>query len=151
MKEKSKEFLANFEENGPIPEISIKKLEEEINFILPRDYFDFMLGSNGGEGTIGETYLALWKIEDLFELNEAYGVQDFAPGLMIIGSDGGDTAYCIDKRYDNKPLISVPFIGMDLNEVEICGNNFEEFLEYIITNGTNYKGEDFKNKADRYV
>ena len=39
-----------------------------------RSYYEF----NGGEGAIGESYLALWKIEDLIALNEAYVVQNFA-------------------------------------------------------------------------
>jgi hypothetical protein len=132
MNEKINDFLQDFERNEPIAEATIKKLEAEINFIFPEDYFAFMMDSNGGEGSIGESYLTLWKIEDLEELNEAYGVQDFAPGLLIIGSDGGDTAYCMDTRSESKPFVSVPFIGMDLSEVRECGNNLGEFLEYLI-------------------
>lgn len=132
MNEKIYDYLQDFERNEPITEATIKKLEAEINFTLPVDYFTYMLDSNGGEGSIGESYLNLWKIEDLKELNEAYGVQDFAPGLLIIGSDGGDTAYCIDTRFENKLFVSVPFIGMDLSEVRECGKNLKEFLEYLI-------------------
>jgi hypothetical protein len=89
------------------------------------------LYSNGGEGLVGKSYVSLWKVEDFIELNDAYGVHDFAPGLLIIGSDGGDKAFCLDIRHDLMSFVSVPFIGMDLSEVSQCGDSFVEFLLYI--------------------
>jgi hypothetical protein len=73
----------------------------------------------------------LWKVEDLIELNKAYGVEEFAPGLLIIGSDGGDKAYCIHTRSPDTPFVLVPFIGMDLSEVQKCGASFVDFLKFL--------------------
>ncbi|NDI35093.1 SMI1/KNR4 family protein [Chengkuizengella sediminis] len=129
MDEQIKSILSQLELNEPVLDINIKKVEEQLRIKFPQEYYEFLLNSNGGEGSIGESYLVMWKVEDIIELNEAYGVEEFAPGLLIIGSDGGDTAYCI--RSENKSFVNVPFIGMDLREVQVCGNNFEEFLSYL--------------------
>jgi hypothetical protein len=131
MDEKIKSYLKDFELNEPTTPTLIKEVEEQLNFIFPEDYFELLLHSNGGEGSIGESYLVLWKVEELIELNEAYGAQEFTPGLLIIGSDGGDTAYCIDTKSDFKPFVHVPFIGMDLDEVERCGGSLQEFFSYL--------------------
>lgn len=124
-------FIIDFEINEPTSETLILNLQNQIKIVLPKEYIEFMLFSNGGEGTIGQSYLALWRVEDIIELNEAYKVSEYAPGLLIIGSDGGDTAYCIDMNIDKLPIVQVPFIGMDLDEVCICGNTFIDFLESL--------------------
>lgn len=131
MDEQFKVLLSQFDHNEPASEINIKNVEELLSINFPQEYYDFLLISNGGEGAIGQSYLVLWEIEDLVELNDAYGVEEFAPGLLIIGSDGGDTAYCIDIRSDIKPFVQVPFVGMDLSEVQVCSNDFKGFLNFL--------------------
>jgi len=134
MDEKIKTYLTEFELNEPVAVNSIQDVEEQLQFNFPKEYSDFLMISNGGEGSVGQSYLRLWKLEELIELNEAYGVQDFAPGLLIIGTDGSDTAYCFDTRSDDKPIVSVPFIGMDLSEVQSCGDNLIQFLGFLYGN-----------------
>ena len=94
------------------------------------DYADVLAKHNGLEGLVGsEKYLQLWRAEDIVGLNAAYHVQDFAPGIDLIGTDGGDTGYGIEtvtKRY-----VSVPLVGMSRNAVREIGANFEEFLEKL--------------------
>lgn len=133
MIKKFEKYLSEFELNQPCTQKSINDLEKNEKISLPSEYQEFMLCSDGGEGSIGDSYLSLWKIGDIVELNEDYGVDEFAPGLLIIGSDGGDTAYCIDTNSEKLPFVEVPFIGMDLNEVQLCGNTFIDFLEYLYT------------------
>ena len=95
----------------------------------------FILTSNGGEGWVGEnSYLSLWKIDEIVSLNEAYEVSEFAPGLILFGSDGGLNAYAFDSRNESN-IVEVPFIGMDLMEVKNCGRNFVEFLKYLHKSG----------------
>jgi hypothetical protein len=47
---------------------------------------------NGGEGSVGDTYVILWRIEELIEMSKAYDVAEYAPGLFLFGSDGGGEA-----------------------------------------------------------
>jgi hypothetical protein len=115
-----------------IEENKVKVVETELGVTFPNDYIEFISYSNGAEGSIGENYLILWAIEDIIELNEAYDVNDFAGGLVLFGSDGGDTAFAFDTRKNETQIVTVPFIGMDLSEITTCSNTFNGFLQYLL-------------------
>jgi hypothetical protein len=121
-----------FELNPPVEEGKVKKVQTELGITFPKDYIEFISYSNGAEGNIGENYLILWSIEDIIELNEAYGVNEFAKGLVLFGSDGGDTAFAFDTRTNETQIVTVPFMGMDLDEVTMCSNTFNGFLNYLL-------------------
>lgn len=88
--------------------------------------FDNMIS---GEGMIGTAnYLVLWKKSELEELNDDYAVSEFLSDTILIGSNGGDTAYGINIKGQ---FIEVPFIGMDEDEVKIVANTFDEFIDYL--------------------
>ena len=132
MFEEKKYLFENFTLNSPIPKKEIEEVEKELKIKFPSGYVDFMLKTNGGEGTIGEeSYLRLWKIEVLLESNKDYLVSEFAPGLLIIGSDGGGTAYGYDFREEIPKLIEVDFIGMDIKNPNYSTYDFFEFIEYL--------------------
>jgi hypothetical protein len=80
---------------------------------------------------VGAGYVALWCLDQLAELNDAYAVNEFAPGLLLIGSDGGDTAYALDRRGHEAPVVSVPFVGMSLAEVHEIGSDMVGFLAAV--------------------
>ncbi|HIP39182.1 MAG TPA: SMI1/KNR4 family protein [Desulfocapsa sulfexigens] len=123
-------YIKDLELNDPAPNEEITKAEKKLRVSLPFSYKEFLKFSNGAEGDIGkENYLMLWKVEELAELNEAYGVDEFADGLLLIGSDGGDTAFGFDKRTPTMRIITVPFMGMSLDEVQIIGEDFEVLLK----------------------
>src|SRR5437870_4273516 len=78
---------------------AFNKMALALNFKLPKDYLEFMEISNGGEGFIGEnSYLSLWKIENLVDWNGKYDVDTYAPGYFIFASNGGGTAYAFNKE-----------------------------------------------------
>jgi hypothetical protein len=86
----------------------------DAGFRLPEDYAKFLQGVDGGEGFVGNTYLILWRAEELLAMNRAYQVAEYAPGLFLFGSDRGGEAFGFDTRSDTKPIVSVPFAGMKL-------------------------------------
>lgn len=55
---------------------------------LPDDYVEFMMKHNGGEGDIGESWLVLYPLEELQEINDEFQ-EDLPEGHIIIGSNGG--------------------------------------------------------------
>jgi len=125
-------YIKDLDLNDPAPEEEVENAEKALGVSLPASYKEFMKNSNGAEGNIGEEfYLMLWKVEDLAELNEAYGVDEFADGLLLIGSDGGDTAFGFDKRTATMNVITVPFMGMRLDEVQTIGENFVDLLKNL--------------------
>lgn len=98
---------------------------------LPRDYVEFVLRGNGAEGPVpNRGYLALWPVEVLRSRNEEYAVAEFAPGLLLFGSDGADTAYAFDSTNSMK-IVELPFIGMSREEMEFVANTFTEFLQLL--------------------
>ncbi len=130
MNETILQLTSAFDSNEVLKEIDAQRIFEEINIVFPEDYVEYMLKKNGGEGAIGEEgYMRLWMLQELIEANEDYAVQEFAPGLFLIGSDGGDNAYGV--RREDVAFIEVPFIGMSNEEAKVLGSNFTEFLQVI--------------------
>ncbi len=103
--------------------------EEKFNSQKYNVFVPYVNSYCSGEGMIGEnSYLMLWDKEDIEELNDDYEVNEFLDDSILIGSDGGDTAYGIDK--DGR-FFSVPFIGMSNDEMKYLGDSFIEFLESL--------------------
>ena len=116
----------------PIEKNKVVEVETKLGITFPNDYIEFLSYSNGAEGSIGENYLILWSIEDIIELNEAYCVTDFAEGIVLFGSDGGNEAFAFDTRKNETEIVTIPFIGMDLSEIKTCSKTFNGFLQYLL-------------------
>ncbi|AYB32099.1 SMI1/KNR4 family protein [Chryseolinea soli] len=112
----------------PLPDI-MEVFLSRVAFTLPAGYERFIRSSNGAEGFLNNSYLALWSIEALFTLNEGYWVERYAPGFFIIGSDGGDTSYAVDKL--TGALYAIPFIGMSRKEAKWLAKDFDGFIEAL--------------------
>jgi hypothetical protein len=83
-----------------------------------------------GEGFIGtDSYVIIWPIEKLAEMNKAYEVSINAPGLLLFGSDGGGEALAFDMRSSSYEVVSVPFVGMDRNTIQFIAPTFAEMLK----------------------
>ena len=110
----------------PPSEAEINFFLEKLDFNLPDGYLEFIKKSNGCDITIDDRFILLWPLTELFELNLGYEVNDFAPRFFLFGSNGGDTAYGIEKKTGK--IFSLPFIGLaDLEARYIC-DTFHEFL-----------------------
>jgi SMI1/KNR4 family protein SUKH-1 len=124
--------LTRFRGNVPASEQAISSFRSISKRELPDEYLRFIQKMNGGEGFVGRSgYLILWPIEELLRMNEAYLVEEYAPGLFIFGSDGGGEAFAFDLRDDRKSVVSVPFVGMDLSLANCIGQSFGEFLSNL--------------------
>ncbi|PFM65220.1 SMI1/KNR4 family protein [Bacillus cereus] len=111
---------------------NITVIESQLNISFPKDYISFMLESNGAEGAIGENgYLQLWSIDVLIQHNEGYEVKEFAPGVTLFGSDGGNVAYGFFEKSGETQIIEIPLMGMDLDEMAVISNTFVDFLDCL--------------------
>ena len=123
-------MVSSMELNKPADETKITEVENQIGVQLPIQYKQFMLYSNGAEGELGEnTYLVIWPIEEIISLNEAYSVNQYTPGILYFGSDGGDIAYAFDIRNENISIIEIPFESIHFEDVQLCAYNFNDFIE----------------------
>ncbi|MBO7475157.1 MAG: SMI1/KNR4 family protein [Ruminococcus sp.] len=100
----------------------------EINGVkLPQSYIDFMLKHNGGEGDIGQTWLLLYRIEELKKINDEYGLSDILPNHIVIGSNGGEEFYGIDA---NGMFFNIPSL-FDEQDVTVLCDDMEIFAEKV--------------------
>jgi len=127
-------LFAEFKGNPPADAGLIRQVESEAALRLPEDYATWLQKMDGGQGFIGNAYLILWRVGELIKMNKAYAAAEFAPGLFLFGSDGGGEAFAFDTRSDANPIVSVPFIGMELKAVLFLAANFTAFLEELFEN-----------------
>ncbi|MCL2492761.1 MAG: SMI1/KNR4 family protein [Clostridiales bacterium] len=117
--------------NPPASEESLKDVEEKLGCNLPSQYKEFLLESNGAEGLIGSSYLVIWPIDDIVISNQDYEVEKYTPGLIYFGSDGGGEAYAFDSRTKEMPIVEFPFESIHIEDAELCGKTFYEFLQNL--------------------
>jgi len=73
---------------------------------LPGSYLRFLGQANGVEWCVndeGGDCLALWRVNEIVELNEAYAIPKYVPELLAIGSNGGDDAIGFDRSESEDP------------------------------------------------
>jgi hypothetical protein len=125
------ELLREWDLNAGAAEESIRSAMASLPRSLPGDYLDFIRTYDGGEGFVGDNYLVLWRVEDLATFNREYEVDQYAPGLLMFGSDGGGEGYAFDTRAAAMPIVRVPFIGMDLRYARPVANTFTDLLAQL--------------------
>ena len=125
-------LIANVNCRAPATEGDIAAFERSFGKHLPDDYREFLKSANGGEGFVGDKeYIILWGVDELGPMNRAYEVEDYAPGLLIFGSDGGGDAYGFDTRKPQWTTVQIPFVGMSWELAEPIAATFQGFLERL--------------------
>lgn len=125
---KMENLLKDWQLNAGATEEALNAAGLLLEHSLPRDYAAFLREHNGGEGFIGDNYLILWKAEELSTFNREYEVDQYAPGILLFGSNGGGEGYGFDARDAAMSVVRVPFIGMDLQYAVTMARNFSEFI-----------------------
>lgn len=125
-------ILSQGTSNAGASETSIVHLEQMIGHLLPKDYKEFLKLTNGFECYLDSNrYIVLWSAEQIAEFNEGYLVADFAPALVLIGSDGGGTGYGFDTRTEPMTVCETPFVGMSPEMMHLVADNFSAFLKFL--------------------
>ena len=108
----------------------IKSVERTLSIVFPKDYFDWMLLSNGGSGFVGEnSYLLLWSLEQIIALNASYRkLGKYIPKFVLFGSDGGEERYAFDTQLPSLPVLEISLENLDTKRAKPVGENFSAFL-----------------------
>lgn len=122
---------AEWRSNGPADPLAVEQLARAGDIPLPTDYLDFLRRHDGGEGFAGDGYLILWRAGEVIANNQGYAVDEFAPGLFLIGSDGGGEAFGFDLREADRVIVSIPFIGLDWEEARIVAGDIKGLFEFV--------------------
>lgn len=118
--------------NPPASEEAINQLVSALGRALPVDYVHFLTRHDGGEGFVGENYVILWKAEELVPFNREYEVDQYAPGILLFGSNGGGEGYGFDTKDSAMPIVRVPFIGMERRYATLVASSFTNMFGQMV-------------------
>jgi hypothetical protein len=116
---------------GATPQ-ELADLQVALGYDLPRVYLSFLTETNGAEwgihdGNSGDC-LALWQVNEIVTLNQAYQIQRWLPHVLAIGSDGGGDAIVLNKSSlshpDSWPVARVGFGALDVDEMTLQASSF---------------------------
>lgn len=106
------EAVASFVKRPPATEAELAKLRAALPSPLPDDWLAVLRAMNGGEGYVGEDFVRLYSIEQVLKVKETLAPVE-VPGIVLVGSTGGGTAYAYDFRGGGAPAFaSVDFIPL---------------------------------------
>lgn len=105
-----------------------QELLNQLGFAPPQDYLAYLLATESVY-QFGGAYLV--EDDELLSFNADHEADDFYPGYLLIGSDGGGEAFAIEKTTGN--FIQLPFISHDEETATVVGRTWPEFLEYLRT------------------
>jgi hypothetical protein len=121
--------MATIDRNTAPTTDEVEVFLKQIDFNLPKGFIDFFMDANGADISTNEKYILLWALTDMVQLNKEYNVEEYAPEFFIFGSDGGDTAFAVEKSTGD--IYEMPFIGMSKEEAVFKNNTFTDFIENI--------------------
>jgi len=127
-----KKYITELGLNKPASLNTIEEVEKSLGIKFPSDYVDLMLFTNGCEGSIGESYIVMWPIEEIVQNNEDFEVEEYVPGLILFGSNGSGEAFGFDIRTEKPSYIMVPFL-LELEAVIRQGSTINAFFERLYT------------------
>ncbi len=102
---------------------------------LPESYFQLLAFSNGGQGplSVQPFYFALYDVEFTAEGIVQHRYEEFFPGFVIFGSNGGGEYIAFDICGSAPwPIVYIDMCNADLEEsVEPLAVDFDSFLALI--------------------
>jgi hypothetical protein len=121
--------MATIDKNNSPTTKEVETFLSTIDFKLPEGFIEFMKDANGADISTDKNYLLLWPLTDMIQLNKEYNVDEYAPNFFLIGSDGGDTAYAIEKATGH--IFEMPFIGMSNEDAVFKCEKFTDLVESL--------------------
>ncbi len=110
----------------PVEDHFIHDAESALRLPFPEHYLRFLKQSNGFDANL----LRLYPVDELLERNLTYEVEQYCPGFINIGDDGGGQAILIKSALSSD--IGVYLVGhgvMSPDFMEIIGSDFISWLE----------------------
>ena len=98
---------------------------------FPEMHISMLIESNGFEGFVGESYVQMWAAEEVIECNQGYHVDEFAPGVVLVGTNLGGEGFAIDMRAVGCPYVNIPMCPLSLEDLRPIGITLEECLKTL--------------------
>ena len=117
------------DKNNPPTSKEVETFLETKTIKLPEGFIEFFKEANGADINTDKNYIALWPLTEMVQLNKEYEVNEYAPEFFIFGSNGGDTAFAIERSTGG--IYEIPFIGMSKEEAIFKSKSFTEFIRNL--------------------
>lgn len=131
MKENILKIFDQWHKNDSVSINQINEIAKKLKINFPIEYIEFLQWSNGGEGSVQNEYLYLWKVGDIKQLNNDYGIQEFlSSDCLAFGTNGGGLCYGFDFSKEAK-IFQSPLGDLDYSEIKFLGSNFYDFIKNI--------------------
>ena len=128
-----------WEKSDPANPADIKLLMEKFGDRIPKDYLDFMATCNGCETEIpvNPWWLIVWAAESIIDRWNGYEMEEYIPGFMAFGSNGGDEMYVFHlESNDPNKVYMMPYIGMEPDQAIPVADNFRALIEMTVVSNT---------------
>lgn len=73
------DLFASFQSRPGADEEQISNAQRVLRVRFPAEYAEFLRVRNGGEGLVGQTFVVLWDVSELGQMNRAYEPDVWAP------------------------------------------------------------------------
>ena len=127
-------FLKKCQIKLPATDEEVDEIKKYLKSELPESYIQLLKFTNGFSGEVeGGGFFQIWKSEEVIKLNDLYHTSKFIPGMLLIGSDGGDESIGIDLRKDSQTFghyFTTPFLPLDWDNSIHLGSLFDDINNY---------------------
>jgi SMI1 / KNR4 family (SUKH-1) len=128
-------FERDWSRRGSAPESEIDHLVSVSPVELPAAYLSLLRVSNGGEGPLAvQPYLVILdNAERVANAIAGADHQEFFPGFVMIGSNGGGEYIALDTRKAAPwPVVAIDMVNIDLDESVLhIAASFDAFLDLL--------------------
>ena len=105
-------------------------LLKKIDFLIDKDYLDFIKEHNGAEGFLSDdNFILFWNVEDLIALNPYYKHDPESNNYFFFGSDGSSLGYAFDKINNN--VVAIDFYEFGTTKPKRMADSFKLFIDRL--------------------
>ncbi len=120
------ENIKGIEKNEGANDTEIRETEKELKFKIPGELEEVLRESNGFSCDSG---VLVYGTSEIAERNMNYEVEEYAPGYLAIGDDGGDYVFLISQEEGEKKILAVDCGDMNPEDSEIVSHSLKEWIE----------------------
>lgn len=127
--------------HDPASDINVSLLASTVGS-LPYAYLDFLQQTDGAEDALHQAdgYVRLHSVTEALRLNTNYKIQEWLPQLWMIGDDGGDYGYCLDRSGsspDEWPVIEAPLGALFADDLVTLADSFSDWRDrsFVVRHG----------------
>jgi hypothetical protein len=103
---------------------------------LPVDFLSAVAEFGGREGFLGDTYLRLYRLQELVALNLAYEVPTLLPEVIAFGSNSVGEAFAFRLR--DTAVVQVPFLPLMAEHARHRALSFSGFIQAMAASGKSH-------------